>query len=242
MNRLQFYYTHKVLGVDTVLRPSSLRSVYSLGEPLAQQTDFLFFCNTLKTSSAKVLLKNIAKALKADTEQVVKIEDFKAPNKAFLNQPARKKLSFAHKVGDRGAASGIFSFYNKVLKPEILNKNSILKNLLTRFYPKGFVIFGKELAEALISSSHLRTSTGSVTEQATGEAVLKVEKTSPFWALSFNQGTGLSNQTIPGCVIPSISQLTDPAPAKKQQAKQEAWQVLYNTFLKPDPGPKSPKK
>ena len=43
MNTSLFYYTHKVLGVKTAIKPPVLRSAYKLSHPLIQQPDFLFF-------------------------------------------------------------------------------------------------------------------------------------------------------------------------------------------------------
>ena len=85
MNTFKFYWTYEVLGVQAVLKPLSLRSVYKLSRPLAQQTDFLFFCEPLKTTEAKDLVKKIAgPALKAEEEQVVEVLDFKSNHLAFL--------------------------------------------------------------------------------------------------------------------------------------------------------------
>ena len=177
MNALQFYYTREVLGIQTALKPLHLRGAYRLSCPLAQKTDFLFFCDKLKVSAEKTLVKNIAKALKAEEEQVVEILDFQS-----------------------------------------LPKLALFKNLLTRFNPKSFVIFGDELAKKLIPpayTTHLNP---------TGE-----ESKPKTYPLVYEQGP--QNQ-VHGVVIGTISQLTSPDPAKSQKAKQDSWNVLHKTFLK----------
>ena len=162
MNNLQFYYAREVLGVRTALKPPALRDTYSLSRPLSQERDFLFFCRPLKTLPEKSLIKNIAKALKAEEKQVVEIESL-------------KPLPF------------------------------LLQNLLCRFLPsKGFVIFGEELANKVMSSAKKGTH-------------------------KFSHSNGIIST---GCVVHSISQLRDPDPAKTHANKQETWKMLHNTFLK----------
>ena len=230
MHTLPFYYVREVLGVKTALKPHALRTVYNLSRPLAQQTDFLFFCDTLKTPEAKSLVKNIVKALKAEEEQVAEILDLHSLHLTFL-----------------------------------------LTNLLTRFQPKGFVVFGKELAEKLIPPSCLRTDPAPITKQAwpvshgqnlhqggqnaslavsdrgsllqnkeglPSERVLPVNKEkkgsglkvpySAYVSLPVNQHEEI---LVSGCVIHSIRQLTSPDPAQTQKAKQEAWRLLHKIFL-----------
>ena len=169
MNPLQFYYIQEVLGVQTGIKPSELRSAYRLSRPVARQTDFLFVCDRLKTAKEKSLVKNIAKALKAEEEQVVEILDRQHQQNSVL-----------------------------------------LQNLLARLCPKGFVIFGQELAEKLISSS-------------------KLSKPFPY-SLSI-PATPYSQALILGCVIHSISQMSDLDPTEGQANKQKTWQVLHKTFL-----------
>ena len=43
MNALQLYYTQKVLGVQSALKPQDFRSIYSLSHPLAKKNRFFIF-------------------------------------------------------------------------------------------------------------------------------------------------------------------------------------------------------
>ena len=184
MNALQLYYTQKVLGVQSALKPQDFRSIYSLSHPLAKKTDFLFFCNQLKTSSEKTLIQNIAKALKTEAEQVVEILDVQNPHCALL-----------------------------------------FKNLLARFNPKAFVIFGEKLAGQLFGASSNQTGY----EKSATFMVFPTSRVDKKQELS-NKISKKGEFTMAGVVIHSIHQLTNPDPVQKQKAKQEAWQVLHKTF------------
>ncbi len=96
----------------------------------------------------------------------------------------------------------------------------LLNNLICRFPPsKGFVIFGEDLADKIRPPSDLGDSDPAFKQSLRGEEVLALP--APF----------CKSGTIPGCLVPSISQLTSPDPAQAQKAKQKAWGLLHKTFL-----------
>ncbi len=128
MNTSQFYYAHNVLGISSFLQPQKIRSTYRLYHSSETETEFLFFCQQLYSSPP--LSQGPA---------------LQGSNKISINK--EKDSSLIQKI----AQALRFSNYGIV---EILDKQSlhvpyILNNLLTRFCPKGFVIFGPDLASHL---------------------------------------------------------------------------------------------
>jgi len=83
-------------------------------------------------------------------------------------------------------------------------------NLLTRFLPKGFVIFGPELA------SHFNN--------------INIKKVPMISKQSVSICKNISKD-IPGVILYNIPDLMDGEPKIIQQRKQESWIVLQKTFL-----------
>ncbi len=90
---------------------------------------------------------------------------------------------------------------------EVLNQThlekAMLDNLLTRFLPRGFVIFGANLGYSLINKK--------ITQ-----------------AVSINAKETLS---VPGCVLNPLSDFTGKDSLKIQNTKQQAWNLLRQTFF-----------
>ena len=97
---------------------------------------------------------------------------------------------------------------SKELILEVLNQThsekAMLDNLLTRFLPRGFVIFGANLGYSLINKKITRP-------------------------VSISRQETLS---IPGCVLNPLSDFTGKDSLKIQNTKQQAWNLLKKTFLK----------
>ena len=182
MNVLQFYYINTVFGVSSIIQPQKLRSVYYLHPSLEKQTDFLFFCHPLHTKKEKELIQKIGKTLSPYKIQILEIlansTKQQQTKKEFLSNPPTSK--------------------------------SILKNtvnsLLTRTLPKGFIIFGSDLA------THL---TATYTEKKTGTIAETIHINS------------YQKKSIPGCVIHKLSDmLGDTNSTKIQERKKQTWNTL----------------
>ncbi len=114
MNVNQFYYTNKVLGISSFIRPKHLRFAYSLNTThysytsasSTQKKTILYFAESLNIEG-KTIIQKINQALKQPDYILIEIKNIKPTP-------------------------------------------SLFKNLLTRFSPQGFVIFGSQLAEHLI--------------------------------------------------------------------------------------------
>ena len=168
MNSLQFYYTHKVLGISSIIQPAWVRSTYRLHDHSEKQVDCLFFCNHLNMKEGKVLIQNIAKAIDSSAYIIVEILDSHNPCVSFIPN-----------------------------------------NLLTRFQPKGFVIFGGGLAYQLFSDQ-----VRNVHEKITRKIMI-----------------GQNQQyDIPGCVLSPINELTGSNLPEIQKKKQQAWNTLKQFF------------
>ena len=85
--------------------------------------------------------------------------------------------------------------------------NQILNNLLTRFTPKGFIIFGSDLAIELTEA------------YTTGKDSETIAETIPI-----NKHQKLS---VPACVLPTIQDMTgDPHSPTVRDRKKQAWDTL----------------
>ena len=125
---------------------------------------------------------------------------------------------------------------------EILNtQNShtpfILNNLLTRFLPRGFVIFGSDLSSHLTeknNSDHL-ISQSTTTQEKRNNISVKTKSSSPNQSIygKITEPISISQnqkQLITGCVLNVIDDFTDPDPIKTQERKKQAWNTLKQTF------------
>ena len=186
MTAIQLYYVNTVLGISSIIQPQKIRSIYRIHPSSAKSTDFLFFCHQLHTEEEKSLIQKIGKTLSPYENRIVEI--LADPTE----KPTEKKelsLNTAH-------------------SESTLNK--VMKNLLTRFLPKGFIVFGSDLA------IHL-TSTKNTTE--------KIVETVP---ISHHQ-----NQSIPGCVLHSIHDMVDsPNSTETQERKKQTWNNLKKFLQK----------
>ena len=86
----------------------------------------------------------------------------------------------------------------------------LLNNFLTRFLPKGFVIFGHDLAFRLARFSSNKT---------------KDKKINWKGVINKNQ-----QHFVPGCVLNTMSDFTGPASLEVRERKKQAWNTLRQTF------------
>lgn len=194
MNVLQFYYTHTVLGISSIIQPKKTRTTYRLHCSSAKQTDFLFFCNKLKTKEEKTLIQKIAKALDSSDHIIVEI-----------------------------------------LNTQSSHTSVILGNLLTRFLPRGFVIFGSDLAFHLMGKNNKNSdypvSQSTMTQEKRNNISVKTKPPSPNQSIhgKITEPISISqnqNQLITGCVLNVIDDFTDPDSTKTQERKKQAWKIL----------------
>ncbi len=87
-------------------------------------------------------------------------------------------------------------------------RSYLFNNLLTRFYPRGFVIFGTHLAERLTGKS---------------QAIGKISYPLPV------KESGQS-PLIPGCVLKPISEFMNSDPHLVIEVKKQAWKQLKLAF------------
>ncbi len=182
MTAIQLYYVNTVLGISSIIQPREIRSIYRIHPSSTKPTDFLFFCHQLHTEEEKKLIQKIGKTLSPYENRIVEI----------LTDPIEKRELVS----------------NTAYSESTLNK--VMKNLLTRFLPKGFIIFGSDLA------IHL-TSTKKTTE--------KVVETIPI--------SNHQEQSIPGCVLHSVRDMVgSPNSAKIQERKKQTWNNLKKFLQK----------
>ena len=182
MTAIQLYYVNTVLRISSIIQPQEIRSIYRLHSSSAKQTDFLFFCHQLHTEEEKSLIQKIGKTLSPYENRIVEI----------LSDPTDKKdLS----------SSATYS-------ESTLNK--VMKNLLTRFLPKGFIIFGSDLAIHLTAT------------KKTTEKIVETIHISNY-----------QKQSIPGCVLYSVRDMIGtPNSAKIQERKKQTWDILKKFLQK----------
>ena len=99
----------------------------------------------------------------------------------------------------------------EILQSQSTSIPSIIKNLLTRFLPKGFIVFGSELAPHLTAKDNILK-----------RISWKISET-----ISINKN---QNQSIPGCVLDTIKALTGPHSSEIQERKKQAWNRLRTVF------------
>lgn len=154
----QLYYSNKVLGISSFVRPEHLRSIYSLDithYPYThtcniQKKTILYFTESLNTED-KIIIQKINQA---------------------LNQPN----------------------YILIEVKELKTKISLFENLLIRFSPQGFVIFGSRLAESLIKTNK---TFGKINHQ-------------------------YNNKNIDGCILFEVKAYQGDSP-DVQERKKEGW-------------------
>ena len=186
MNVTQFYYMNTVLGISSIIKPPNLRSIYHLHPSLEKQSDFLFFCHTLHTKEEKNLIQKIGKIFSPFKIQIVEIF-----TESIQKHPKKKEVSLN-------------------MKPFALPLKNIINSLLTRTLPKGFIIFGSDLAAHLITT-YTEKKIGTITETI---------------YINHHQ-----KNTLPGCVIHTVSDMTgDSITTKIQERKKQTWDIL-KTFL-----------
>lgn len=126
----------------------------------------------------------------------------------------RKKKELIQKIAQALGSSDYIIV--EVLQTQNTSISSIMDNLLTRFLPRGFIIFGSALAFQLASKRNEST-------------LDPLEKTS--WhiteVISLNK---TQNQIIPGCILDTINDLTGPQSSEMQERKKQAWNRLRNVF------------
>ena len=207
-----------------------------------------YYANTVLGVSSVIQPKKIRSAYRLRPHSIEQI-DF-----LFFCDPINKKED---KILIQKIAKAIGS--SEYLIAEILDsKNShipfMLNNLLTRFLPKGFVIFGNDLSDRLTE----KCSNPLPAESATGSAgagqaatdrtdktkqknqIFSVTKTTSIllnqkkslpkqikWKVSINHN---KQYHIPGCILNEINDFTGPNSPELQKKKQSAWSTLIKTF------------
>ena len=188
MNMIQFYYINTVLGISSIIKPQKLRSIYHLHPSLKKQPDFLFFCHPLHTKEEKNLIQKIGKTFHPCEIQIVEI--FTDLTK---QQPRKKEPSLN-------------------TAPYEFPLRSTINSLLTRTLPKGFIIFGSDLATRL-TTTYTEKKIGPITE-----------------AIHINSH---QKKTISGCVIHTVSDMTEnPDSTKTQERKKQTWNTLKKLLQK----------
>ena len=111
----------------------------------------------------------------------------------------------------------------------------MLKNLLTRFLPKGFVIFGPDLASHLNpkgfdfmnSEQILSAKINRKPEEFSNEVSTKNPLGKIIETISINKN---QHQSISGCVLNTLSDFTEGNLKEVQERKKQAWKILKQTF------------
>ena len=172
MNTLQFYYTHTVLGVSSVLQPKGIRDSYRLHPSCARKAGFLFFCDQIQGKEGKQLIQKIAGAMGLSEYLILEIINPQNPHTPF-----------------------------------------ILNNFLSRFRPKGFVVFGLELARRLMQNP------------------LPAEEDSSLLKWQVSQ-KGQTFFTVPACLLDTLSAFIGPDSPHLRKKKESAWNRLkkYKDF------------
>ena len=109
----------------------------------------------------------------------------------------------------------------------------MLKNLLTRFLPKGFVIFGPDLASHLNPKGFDFMNSEQALEFTKNPSNFsnKVNTKNPLGKIIETISTNKNQkQSISGCVLNALSDFTESDPKKVQERKKQAWKILKQTF------------
>ena len=111
----------------------------------------------------------------------------------------------------------------------------MLKNLLTRFLPKGFVIFGPDLASHLNpkgfdfmnSEQAPSTNINRKPEELSNEVSTKNPLGKTMATISINKN---QHQSISGCVLNALNDFTGSDVKEVQERKKQAWKILKQIF------------
>ena len=117
-------------------------------------------------------------------------------------------------------------FILEILNPQNPHTPFILNNFLARFRPKGFAVFGPELAARLRGRPN--SSTSGTPKQVSAEEGKEGRPNSSAPGL-FKQEVALSENlslSIPGCVLDKVSAFTGPDSPDLRKRKQSAWKIL----------------
>ena len=213
MNTSQFYYAHNVLGISSFLKPQKIHSTYRLYNTSEKELEFLFFCQELHPSS----LLSQKQALKGSNKSI----------------NTEKNNSLIQKIAQALGSSHYATVEVLDLKSPYLP--FVLNNLLTRFVPKGFVIFGSDLA------SHLKPK-DLIAQNSEENLTLEINKLKTKYphkisvknlygkitetiAINKNQ-----HQSISGCILNKLSDFTEPDLKTVQERKKQAWEILKQVF------------
>ena len=107
------------------------------------------------------------------------------------------------------------TFYPVIVEirdPQNPGARLVLNNLITRFLPKGFVIFGAELANQLREKTNAHKNQ---TEKISETALISKDR----------------HALIPGLVLNPIRDFTGENQAQTRALKQKAWDILREAFL-----------